>query len=219
MGVETEDGPITEEDAETVQKIWNGPMRENGEQMFESVLGPLAQITVPSEGQYFDQVNQVLGWVSGNPNFNVEKITMKEYERIYDTSVAEFSDIDFVLDPDLRTYKNHGGKAILAHCSGDNLVPMTSTLNYYKSVVDYFGSEDEANTFMQLYLTPGGETHSSKITHGKTVVISYAFAALMDWVENGKVPDGIQTSTYDFDTNSLEYTDTIAKPYKLTGAE
>lgn len=215
VGMETPVGPITEEDAETVQKIWNGPTRANGERMFESVLGPLPQITVPSGGQYFDQANQVLGWVSGNPDFSVEEITLEEYEALYDMSVAQFSDIDYVLDPKLDAYKNSGGKAILGHCSGDNLVPATSTLNYYQSVVDYFGSEDEVNTFMQLYLTPGGETHSSKITHGKTIVVSYAFAALMNWVENGIVPTGIQTSTYNFETNQVEYTDTVAAPYHL----
>lgn len=204
VGVETSEGVITVEDAEIIQRIWAGPTRANGEKMADG-YGPIPAVTVlPEPMMASPQIDQVLGWVSGDPNFSIENCTMREFERLYDIGKEKFSCLDFMFDPDVRAFKDAGGKLILSHSSADNSVPMITTVKYYKSLIEQFGSEETVKQFARLYLTPGGG-HALKISTGETLVLSDSFAALMKWCEDGIAPERLRTPTYDFKHNSVEY--------------
>ena len=59
------------------------------------------------------------------------------------------------LDPDLKPYKNRGGKIIFYHGWSDPAISAYGTLDYYEKVAKAVGGQGEADTFSRLYLVPG----------------------------------------------------------------
>ena len=214
VGMETAAGVITEEDAATMKRIYDGPVTHEGKQLAFG-YGPLpyqvgVHIIYDEEGNFvphnagLGMVNQVLGWGTANPDFDIEKCSMEEFERVATTAIEELHDLDFQYDVDIRPFRDAGGKAILAQCSADDSVPAASTHRYYERLVRFIGDEGRLNEFFRFFFCAGG-AHVNKYSTGNTPVLSYAFADLMAWVEQGKAPECLQTSTYDFANNTFEY--------------
>ena len=214
VGTETAAGVITEEDAATMKRIYDGPITRAGERL-ACGFGPLAyqagtQLIYDEAGNFVSKnpgmgmANQTLGWAIANPGFDVNDCSMEEFERVARIALDELHELDFQRDPDISRFIALGGKAIVAHCSADEMVPAENALRYYRRIVRYFGDEKELNESLRLFLCAGG-AHGNKYSTGNSPVLSYAFTDLMAWVEQGKAPEYMQTSTYDFVNNTFEY--------------
>ena len=59
------------------------------------------------------------------------------------------------LDPDLRPYKNRGGKIICYHGWADPAISAYGTLDYFDEMAKAVGGQREADAFARLYLVPG----------------------------------------------------------------
>jgi Tannase and feruloyl esterase len=99
-------------------------------------------------------------------------------------------------DPDLKLFKNRGGKLLLYHGWNDsNLAPM-ATVNYYLSVIAKMGSRSAAE-FMRLYMAPGmGHCGNGP---GPNLFGESMLTALQHWVEDGVAPGAIIATKYKTD--------------------
>lgn len=94
-------------------------------------------------------------------------------------------------DPDLRAYKQRGGKLLQYHGWNDQQIAPQNSINYYNSVVTRMGSGRSTEDFYRLFMVPG-MTHC-RGGEGATDQFD-KIGALEQWVERGIAPDKIVAS-------------------------
>lgn len=94
------------------------------------------------------------------------------------------------LDPDLRPFKNRGGKLIIYHGWADPAISAYGTLDYHEKVAKVVGGQREADTFLRTFFVPGMHHCSGGPGPGSFDVL----IALEDWVERGVAPARIIAS-------------------------
>jgi feruloyl esterase len=91
-------------------------------------------------------------------------------------------------DPDLRAFRARGGKLLLYHGWADTGVNPSTTVQYYRRVLERMGPETQS--FSRLFMVPG-------MFHCRGGLGADRFdglAALMAWVERGEAPARIEAS-------------------------
>jgi len=130
----------------------------------------------------------------------------------FDRDVARFDD-QFgsklnATNPDLRAFRDHGGKLILFHGWSDPALPPTGTIDYYQSVIARIGQSDTAG-FVRLYMVPGmqhcgggpGPSDFSVAPSAQQDPKASMFRALEQWVEKGAAPAEIVATKFKTDGN------------------
>jgi feruloyl esterase len=87
-------------------------------------------------------------------------------------------------NPDLRPFRDRGGKLILVQGWADTIVMPPPTLDYYQTMTRTMGGSDDTTQFARLFMIPGMEHCSGG---DGAWAINYV-AALTDWVENARAP-------------------------------
>jgi feruloyl esterase len=96
-----------------------------------------------------------------------------------------------VTDPNLATFRDHGGKLILYAGWNDQLWSEANIVSYYQQVVGRNGSLEATRDFARLFMVPG----MGHCGGGDGVnQFGRAWPQLVDWVENGAAPDGFTGS-------------------------
>ena len=101
-------------------------------------------------------------------------------------------------NPNLKAFKDRGGKLILFHGWNDPALAPTGTVDYYESLVAKMGQKD-AESFSRLYMVPGMQHCGGG--PGPNSFNSAIKAALEQWVEQGTKPDKIIATKYKTDGN------------------
>jgi tannase/feruloyl esterase len=57
-------------------------------------------------------------------------------------------------DPNLKPFKDHGGKLLLYQAWEETAVPPRTTIDYYKSVLAAMGGESQTRDFFRLFMVP-----------------------------------------------------------------
>jgi Tannase and feruloyl esterase len=197
-------GTLTADQAHVANALWKGPVDEQG-QLLNAGDEPYGSEPawigdmVPSSGdacnaqtcggsylQSFDFPNYVSNFhVTGINTLNLQFTRqefdfLNKYHGLFDTT-----------DPDLRAFKDHGGKLIIWQGWTDTGTSPYGALNYWDAVRRSMGQEDE-NEFVKLYMIPGVFHCAGGPEGGARVDF---FDPLMQWVENGVAPAGV-TVTY-----------------------
>ena len=86
---------------------------------------------------------------------------------------------------DLREFKARGGKLLVWHGWADGAIMATSSIGYYRGVLEFMGGRKQTEDFFRLFLVPG--VHHSGGGPGFTEFD--AMSALENWVEKGQPPD------------------------------
>jgi feruloyl esterase len=113
-----------------------------------------------------------------DPNYNWEDFD-------FDTDPALLKKAANIMDadnPDLRPFRESGGKMIHYHHWADTAVPATNSINYFEEVQSVTG---DTRDFYKFYLVPGGFHGSQGV--GATNVAW--LDTIVDWVENGVAPN------------------------------
>lgn len=202
VGTETDCGTITEEDAALVEAIWEGAKRTDGSFMWYG-LEPGASFsglanTVSSGDQGIEGVpfpiaaDWVKWWLEKDPTWTWQTAgaTVEQLEAWYDQSTEEYDWVLATDDPDLRPFRDRGGKVILWHGWADDLIFPRGTIDYYERAVDTLGDRHELQDFARLFMAPG-------VAHcggGAGPAPADPFGAVVDWVERGQAPDKLLAS-------------------------
>ena len=93
-------------------------------------------------------------------------------------------------NPDLRQFRDRGGKLILYHGLADPMIPVWSTIDYYASVERTMGGFAASQRFSRLYLIPGAYhcLVGPDFAHPAEIALPELLTPLMDWVERGAAP-------------------------------
>ena len=103
---------------------------------------------------------------------------------------TEHQKLDFmseILDadsPDMKAFKETGGKIIIVHGWADGAISAQMTISWFEKVQAFMGGRAATGEFAQLYVVPG-------IKHGSGGTAPYEYDAigpLMKWVEEGIAP-------------------------------
>jgi pimeloyl-ACP methyl ester carboxylesterase len=99
--------------------------------------------------------------------------------------LSTFETLDNAGNPDLKAFKAHGGKLILAHGTTDLIVLPGQTIDYYETATRVMGGPQNTTDFFRFFLIPGMD-HCS----GGDGAWGVAYMApLTRWVEGGMAPD------------------------------
>jgi len=106
-------------------------------------------------------------------------------------------------DPDLKRFKDRGGKLILYHGWSDAAIPPVNAIDYYESVVAKMGAKT-SEPFVRLYMVPGLQHCTGgpgPSVFGQSGVAHDdperdVDAALERWVEKGIAPAQIIAAKY-----------------------
>ncbi|HEY1948881.1 MAG TPA: tannase/feruloyl esterase family alpha/beta hydrolase [Bryobacteraceae bacterium] len=91
------------------------------------------------------------------------------------------------MSPDLKAFRDHGGKLIQYHGWSDPQISPASSPAYYKSVVAEMGGGEDVEKFYRLFMVPG----MAHCGGGDGTSSFDMLSAMEQWVEKGKAPDQI----------------------------
>jgi hypothetical protein len=205
IGVQTACGAFTATDAAVIQKIWNGPRRVNGGFLwygltpgsdFGSAPGLGLATTVSQNGQGVDAVPFLISndwfkyFLHKDPSWDWHSLTFAQYEHDFDQSVTEWDDDLGTNNPNLRAFREHGGKLIMWHGLQDQLIFPQGSIDYYDRVVRKNGGLAATQKFMRFYLSPNVTHCSGGIGPNPPDL----FALVVKWRETRDAP-GTLTAT------------------------
>jgi feruloyl esterase len=179
---------LTAPQVEAARKIYAGPTNpRTGEQIFpglepgsESDWKAVAAGPQPSPGaqSYFQYV------LFKNPQWTFRDLN-------FDQDVTRADQADHGLlnatNPNLKAFRDGGGKLLLYHGWIDVLIAPRASVNYYQSVVKTMGGRKHTDNFFRLFMAPGMQ----HCWDGPGPNTFDRFSVLEEWVEHGKAPDKI----------------------------
>ena len=173
---------LTAAQVASVKENYEAVKLRNGQEVFpgkdpgsEAAWLTLAgQVAGPAPGSF-----QI---VYGDPNWDPRTFDLERDMRLADEKVGMITN---AINPDLRAFKARGGKLLLYHGWNDGNISAGNTINYYNSVLEKMGPDQQ--NWLRLFMVPGmghcrGGAGPNQIQW---------MAALERWHESGKPPDRI----------------------------
>jgi hypothetical protein len=193
-------GSFTEADATVIQKLWEGPRRQDGSFLWYG-LPKGADLNALWTSRGAPPKPQPMGitmdwfryFLAQDPKLDGNSVTRDQYERFWDQSVEQYSAVIGTDNPDLTEFRNRGGKAIVWHGWADQLISADGTVDYYNRVQKQMGGPEKTSQFIRLFMAPG-------VGHcggGSGPAPSGQQEALLSWVEEGKAPETLSASRRD----------------------
>jgi Tannase and feruloyl esterase len=137
---------------------------------------------------------------AGNGQSGWKNLTYAQLANAYARGLAlqpKFGNINSN-NPDLRAFRQRGGKLLTWHGVADEVIPVQGSVYYYDSVARSLGGIDRARDFYRLYLVPGLGHSTPNGTANRAAIIpnvgpSQMYETLTNWVENKTPPPGAMT--------------------------
>ena len=193
-------GCLTEAEAVVVQKIYDGPRNSKGERLYFGQARGSEMNWEPD----FMTLNGTLGTGMGGPEGAGN--TMLTYSGFwYPPGPSYYGGRDFDFDrdpprlamkemiyqhrnPDVRKFRDAGGKAILYHGWNDSdLIPPELSIDYYELVTRTMGGEEATKAFFRLLMAPS-MLHCQYGPAGGEIDW---LTVLENWVEKGEAPESV----------------------------
>ena len=211
IGEKTKRGVISENDAEAMNEIWDGPRSKNGERLWYSFRpgGTFWNVGIPVGAFYYTFLTHkprpfylstvYLRWIKGLPKAKRKALEAEDFETLFEKSLQRFSD-SAADRADLTEFAKHG-KLMIDHGTDDPLIPVEGTLDYYRRVCQTLGRE-KTDAFFRLFIMPG-DSHGNCRGKGGGMTASEGLTAIMKWAEQGKAPQTVRTVRVDLKGNTL----------------
>lgn len=146
------------------------------------VAGP-GGLSVPAAWRWGDNTARWFSFPLGQGKpFSQVQLTVEEFERM--ALQAKYYE---PLDPDLRAFRDAGGKLMLYSGWEDWGVTPSKVLMYYDAVRRAMGGQEPADRFVRLFMVPG----MSHCSGGPTPDTSEMLQQLVKWVERGQAPEAV----------------------------
>ena len=184
---------LTAAQVAVVQKIYDGPRDSHGVALFPggapigsevnwgtSYLGAGDQL-----GHYAPMMTEFwryLGFTEDpGPSWNLEQFDFDhDPER-----TGGMESIYTGANPDLRRFKQAGGKLLLVQGLTDDSVAYGQTIDYYEQTTRYMGGPDATKDFFRFFIIPG----MNHCTGGEGAYAIDYLTSLQDWRETNDAPD------------------------------
>jgi hypothetical protein len=205
------DACLTAPQIVALKKLYAGPTSPEGQRIFPGhmpggELGPDGWETWitgsgPEKGLVFIFGTQFFSnMVFDKPDWNFRTFNFSTGVQSADRKLARILNST---NPDLSSFKAHGGKLILYHGWSDSAISPLNTVNYYESVLSAMGSR-QSEDFTRLYMVPGmlhcglgpGPSVFGANPEPNANPEQSMFHSLEQWVENGVAPKQIVATKY-----------------------
>lgn len=184
VGTKTDCGVIDAREAEIIRRIWDGPRRRDGTRLWNG-LDRTVFIRAPQM-----PTHRVSPFTDGR-KLNANILSFATFEAMFDEFVERYGAVMDTSTPHLGEFAQRG-KTLLWHGTADDIIPAAGTVHYVESVRRTLGDR-ETDKFLRFYLAPG-VGHCEGGNGPQPVEL---FAALMDWVEQGKAPAVLRSENWD----------------------
>lgn len=197
------EGCLSAEKVEALRMIYQGAVNPRSGELIYPGLAPGSEGPQPGNPGWSMIMNGQTPFfmsdaVIGEMTFRNSDYDWRTFDFDRDVEIVDarlFSSLNAV-DPDLRDFKNNGGKLIIYHGWNDPGVMPQATIDYYESLVDFAekatGQDGHAFTdeYARLYMMPG----MGHCRGGAGPDNADFMSALAAWVEEGKAPDSLISS-------------------------
>ncbi|KAJ2983007.1 hypothetical protein NQ176_g1003 [Zarea fungicola] len=205
---------ITRELASIVRKIWDGPRTSCGSRLWYGLpigasFSSLANTTVPNGNAntalnstqkrvgapFFIPDTWIRYFVKRDPSFDTSMVDAKAFSELFHDSKRNFDKVIGSANPDLRKFKEAGGRLMVWHGLADSLIYPQDSIQYWEEVKHTIGGGASAvDDFFRLFLAPGLDHCGFDPTVPGAKPID-PFASLIAWVENGTAPEYLEAET------------------------
>jgi hypothetical protein len=159
-------------------RMWYGQLR--GTDL--SALGGVGPFPVATEQPKY--------WVYFDPDWSWEQLTTDNFLAFFRDSVKRVGPLMGSDNPDLRGFRQRGGKLVIWHGWSDQLINATGSIDYYERVMNFMGGQRRTQAFARLFMAPG----VAHCAGGNGPQPQKPFDAVVNWVENGVAPDTLPAS-------------------------
>jgi len=218
-GEETTSECFTDAEKSVLEKWYQGPRNSAGEQLFPGMPAGSERFWLVWFLDREDRIaggNQLGGRYAkylGFPEGTSDDYTALDFDFDVDPQrLAATGKLLNALDPDLREFRDAGGKYLMWHGWADPLVLPDQSLSYYESVAEHMGGIDEISSFYRLFMIPG-QGHCWEIPADVPDRFD-PITALDKWVETGKPPEKIPAHA--LNPESAIVTDAVLCPHPAT---
>lgn len=177
-----------------VRKLYQGPRDDRGRLMYPGWQVPGSELewvpwVVPAAPGGFTidptiarNAIRYLAYPGIDPRRTLEDVpfTQAGFRQIMNAT----GDVFDATDPDLRPFRDAGGKLLLWHGLADAAISPIGTIAYYQAVQDHLGGAAATRTFARLFLMPG----MGHCAGGQGPSSFDALSAVVDWVLHGTAP-------------------------------
>jgi hypothetical protein len=158
------------------KRLWYGQLHGTD---LTSIGGGLAFPVAIEQSKY---------WVYFDPEWDWRALDYSTFPEFFADTVEQVGPLMATDNPDLRAFRDGGGKLVLWHGWNDQLINAVGTVDYYDRVTDELGGGYErTQEFARLFMAPG-------VMHcagGNGPQPQGLFEAVVDWVEQDKAPEQI----------------------------
>ena len=192
VGTKVDGSEFTEADAEVIRRIWEGPRGMDGSFIWHGLTRGTDLFALsgtggsPLSGRPFSiALDYFKYYLAQDPKFTGTNLDTAGFELMWKQSVEQYGAVIGTDNPDLRGFRDRGGKIIITHGLADQLIPSNGTIDYFRRVQQTMGGPEKTAEFARLFLSPGTD-HGFR---GRGPAPTGVIEALMRWVEEGKAPD------------------------------
>jgi Tannase and feruloyl esterase len=200
IGRDTECGAITATDADVVNKVLEGARTSEGGFLwyglapgspFNGLANTRTTGGVTTGAPFPIALTHIGIWLLQDPQWDWTTATYEQFDQLFVQSVEQYTSVIGTDNPDLRPFKEAGGKVVIWHGWADQLIFPEGTIDYYERVKDVVGGTRRTERFARLFMAPG-------VFHcggGPGAAPDDPVRAVVDWVERGRAPktlDGVR---------------------------
>ncbi len=169
------------------EAFYQGPVDPDGRALSLGGLARGSELMWPAQLEPAAVVNFFRDMIYGSlrPGLKLEDI---EFTSATLVEVMRLGAHYEVYDPDLRRFRDNGGKLIAWEGNADTAAGPHALLNYYQKVRDVLGGSTKLKETMRLFILPG-------VYHCRGGYMPYQanfLGALVNWVEADTAPDAIE---------------------------
>ena len=177
---------LTAAQVDTVQKIYDGAKFKDGTPIYSGFErgSELSWNLMVEKEPFWVNVDYFKGMVFQDLNWDWRTLDVNRDTRLAEERTGKYVDGN---NPDLRPFKDSGGKIIMYQSWNSTGLPPRQLSEYYKSVEKVLGGPAHTQDFARLFIVPG----SSGCPGFGNAADFDSFSAIQDWVEKGKAPETI----------------------------
>ncbi len=183
---------LTGDEAQAVNRIWDGPRNDRGKRIwFAFGRGANAGVTnSPPFGGPGGSLG-IFTWSHRDNDYDFTAQPLSQFDdeaELATNVVAPYSDI---MSTDLDKVRKRGGKILMWHGGADQLIPWRQSVHYYDDAAYRYKGYENLAPWFRFFLAPG-------VTHcggGAGPQPQALFDTMVSWVETGRAPDSILSSS------------------------